>query len=103
MEKDNMRTPERAVADTLLAHAADAGLFIRKCHWESHVGAPDYLIIRDGRAYFVETKAPGEKPRLSQLAEFKKLRAAGAPVYVVDGADSIMRALIDILGGGQCT
>jgi hypothetical protein len=92
-----MRTPERAVADTLLAHAADAGLFIRKCHWESHVGAPDYCILHAGRAFFVETKAPGEKPRLSQLAEFKKIRAAGCPVFVVDCANDILRTIITIL------
>ena len=92
-----MRTPERVVADALVKHAQEAGLYIRKCHWESCVGAPDYCILHAGRAFFVETKAPGEKPRLSQLAEFKKIRAAGCPVFVVDCMDDIMRAIITIL------
>lgn len=83
-----MQTPEHSVAQALLRAAADAGLMVRKLHWEGRVGAPDYLILCDGRAFFVETKAPGEKPRPSQLAEFARLEKCGFPVAVVDTEDA---------------
>lgn len=77
-------TPEGYIAAALLQAAGDAGLFIRKCRWEGRVGCPDYLVIRHGAAIFIETKAPGEHPRKSQLAEFAKIQEYGGAVYVVD-------------------
>ncbi|MBR2307184.1 MAG: VRR-NUC domain-containing protein [Fibrobacter sp.] len=79
-----MQTPEHSVAQALVRAAADAGLLIRKLRWEGRIGAPDYVILASGMAFFVETKAPGEKPRLSQLAEFARLEKCGFPVAVVD-------------------
>lgn len=88
-----MQTPEHAVAQALASAAADAGLTIRKLRWEGRVGAPDYLILCDGRAFFVETKSPGEKPRPSQLAEFARLEKCGFPVAVVDTEDAAEQAI----------
>ena len=79
-----MQTPEHSVAQALTRAAADAGLMARKLRWEGRIGAPDYIILASGRAFFVETKAPGEKPRPSQLAEFARLEKCGFPVAVVD-------------------
>lgn len=67
-----------------MREAKARGLFIRKCRWEGRLGCPDYLILRNGKAVFVETKAPGESPRKSQLAEFAKIQEYGGVVYVVD-------------------
>ena len=89
---------ERRVARALVDAARTAGLYIRKCRWEGRVGAPDYIILRDGRAYFVETKAPGEKPRPSQLAEFSAIRSAGAPVWIVDSIPAAVAAVRAIAG-----
>lgn len=83
-----MQTPEHSIAQALTRAAADAGLLIRKLCWEGRVGAPDYVILVSGRAFFVETKAPGEKPRPSQLAEFARLEKCGFPVAVVDTEDA---------------
>lgn len=88
-----MPTPEGKIADFLCREARRRGLFVRKCRWEGRVGCPDYLIIRDGRAFFVETKAPGESPRPSQVAEFDRLRAAGASVVVANSENGVLEAL----------
>lgn len=79
-----MQTPEHRIAAILTREAKARGLFIRKCRWEGRLGCPDYLILRNGKAVFVETKAPGEIPRKSQLAEFAKIQEYGGVVYVVD-------------------
>ena len=89
-----MRTPEGRVADALRAAAQAHGVLLRKLRWEGRVGAPDYLAAYAGRVYFIETKAPGEHPRPSQIAEFNQLARAGLPVAVIDNtADA--RAVIE--------
>ena len=59
-----------------------------------HIGAPDRLcIFPRGRIYFVETKAPGGKPRPSQLAFHGELAALGVTVRVIDTREKV-RAFI---------
>lgn len=94
-----MRTPEGAVADCLKRRCAERGIFIRKVRWEGRLGCPDYLIIAPNGAHFIETKAPGERPRASQIAEFEAIRRAGCRVYVVDSPAAVDGALGEILGG----
>ena len=87
---------ERTVARALTQAAKKAGVFMRKCRWEGRVGAPDYIAIYNGRAYFIETKAPGETPRASQIAEFMVIRSVGVPVWIVDSptaAEAAVRAI----------
>lgn len=79
-----MQTPEHRVAQALINAATKRGLFIRKLRWEGRVGAPDYIILAGGRAFFVEAKAPGETPRASQCAEFARIGETGCPVTIVD-------------------
>ena len=56
------------------------------------VGVPDRLVFMPGgRLYLVELKAPGERPRPSQLAVHGRLAALGFPVHVVDDADAFFR------------
>ena len=93
-----MQTPEHKVAAVLKSAAQGENLFIRKCRWEGHIGAPDYLILKDGRAFFVETKAPGQHPRPSQTAEFTHIRRNGCPVYVVDSAETARAVVAEICG-----
>ena len=91
-----MQTPEHKVAAVLKSAAQTANLFIRKCRWEGRIGAPDYLILKDGRAFFVETKAPSRHPRPSQTAEFTHIRRNGCPVYVVDSAETARAVITEI-------
>lgn len=53
------------------------------------LGVPDRLIIRKGKVYFVELKAPGQKPRASQRTRANQLRRVGAHVYCISNMDQV--------------
>lgn len=93
-----MKTPENEIASVIKSEAKKRGLMIRKLRWEGRLGAPDHLILHAGRAYFVETKAPGEKPRASQVAEFTELEKNGFPVAVVDSREAAKLVIERICG-----
>lgn len=48
----------------------------------------DCLGCYRGRFFGIETKAPGKLPTLRQTLTIKKMRAAGALVYVVDTTEA---------------
>ena len=50
-------------------------------------GSPtlDYLGSSRGRAFAIETKAPGKKPTIRQLAIIKEMERAEMKVFVIDG------------------
>ena len=78
-------TPEGRVAAALRQCVINAGGEIRKVEWGGRVGAPDWMVMMHGRAVFIETKAPGARPRKSQLVEFGRIeRASCIPVLVID-------------------
>ena len=53
-------------------------------------GMPDRLILLPGeKIYFVEMKAPGEKPRPLQRKRAKQLQALGFSVYCLDSDEAI--------------
>jgi hypothetical protein len=56
-------------------------------------GAPDLLIIRAGQPIFVECKAPGRKPTLTQLECHDALLRAGATVETFDDVDAALAFL----------
>ena len=59
-------------------------------------GIPDRIVIGNGQTVFVELKAPGERPRKNQKAIHRKMRAAGAIVYVIDNKPDVDALLEDI-------
>lgn len=61
------------------------------------VGIPDRLLLmREGRIAFVELKAPGKKPRKSQLVMHGRIRALGFRVYVIDRVSGIKEVLDEV-------
>lgn len=53
-------------------------------------GWPDRIcLFPDGKAGFVEVKAPGKKPRPLQVKRHKQLRLLGYKVYVLDNIGQI--------------
>lgn len=56
-------------------------------------GVPDRVLIGNGYTVFIETKAPGEKPRPLQRAVIRQMRAVGANVFVIDSREEIDRLL----------
>ncbi|HEN0286676.1 TPA: VRR-NUC domain-containing protein [Streptococcus agalactiae] len=57
------------------------------------IGAPDRIIVMKTGVFFVEVKAPGKKPRPSQILMHKKIKEVGQPVWVVDSYESVNKAL----------
>ena len=61
-------------------------------------GMPDRLVLMPGGCMaFVETKAPGKKPRLLQRYRHMQLRALGFQVFVVDAPEQIGEVLHAVL------
>lgn len=52
-------------------------------------GIPDRLCLARGHVWFVELKAPGEKPRASQISIHRKLAKIGFPVMVIDTPEKV--------------
>ena len=66
-----------------------------------HIGAPDRLcIFPGGRIFFVETKAPGGKPRPVQLAFHRELAAIGVTMRVIDTREKV-RAFVEEVTAGE--
>jgi hypothetical protein len=60
-------------------------------------GAPDRLVlIPKGKIAFVETKAPGKKPRPLQLSRHQLLRRLGFRVYVLDSTHDIQKIIAEV-------
>ena len=59
-------------------------------------GIPDRLVLLPGgKCFFVETKAPGKKPRKDQVLMMDKLKRIGYDCYVVDSTNDISKVLGD--------
>ena len=53
-------------------------------------GWPDRIVLLpEGKLAFVETKAPGKKPRALQEHRHQQLRKLGYKVFTIDGEDEI--------------
>ena len=54
------------------------------------IGLPDRLcLLPGGRAFFVELKSTGKKPRKIQIIVHNRLRSLGFRVYVIDSSESL--------------
>lgn len=91
-------TTEKSIEQRLVRAVKSAGGLAIKL--TSGGGLPDRLLLfppvtpgGEGRAVFVETKAPHQKPRLLQTIRHEELRKLGFDVYVVDsiaGVDEVV-------------
>lgn len=91
-------TPEGRVVADIKAAMKELGCTVRKCQWVGHGGAPDLFIMVPGTVtkdtgyhFWVEVKAPGEKPKPHQVREHKAMEQAGCRVYVHDNAADVVR------------
>jgi hypothetical protein len=59
-------------------------------------GVPDLLVVKHGRAVFMEVKRPGQKPRPLQVQRIREIREIGGAVAEVvtsrDEAERILNA-----------
>ena len=60
-------------------------------------GVPDRLILLPGgTCFFVEVKAPDEKPRPLQKKRIREITNLGTKVYVIDTNESLNRLLENV-------
>lgn len=66
-------------------------------------GLPDRLcLLPGGKAFFVEVKTTGKKPRKIQDFVHQKLRSLGFQVYVLDSSQ-VLRTILDDYTDGTAT
>jgi hypothetical protein len=94
---------ESDIEDYLVKRVKAMGGEVRKVQWIGRIGAPDRLVmlpfkesLYSGRlktTVWVELKAPGAKPRPSQLREHERMRAMGQRVEVIDSLEGVEELL----------
>jgi len=89
---------ERDIENYLVSRIKKQGGIAIKLVSPSINGLPDRMVLLPkGRMYFVELKAPGKKPRATQLVVHKILEGLGFSVYVADSYAEINKI---VKGGG---
>lgn len=84
---------ERDVEQYLVERTKAAGGECRKLKWIGRHGAPDRLVMLNGKAIFIELKAPGEKAKPHQVREHERMRKMGQRVEVVDSFEGVDEVL----------
>jgi hypothetical protein len=82
---------ERDIRKLLKERVEAYGGEIRAVSWLGRAHAPDVLVLMPGAHFFVETKAPGGKPRPGQLREHDRLRASNCAVFVITTPEELDR------------
>lgn len=79
---------EKTIVANVMAQGRALGFWVTKFHGNAYSmsGVPDVLMVKDGRAFWLECKRPGEEPTKIQLHRMRELSAAGCPVAVVTSA-----------------
>jgi hypothetical protein len=75
---------ESTIEQYLVEQVKALGGEVRKVRWVGRHGAPDRLVMLNGKAIFIELKAPGENCRPHQIREHERMRRMGQAVEVVD-------------------
>lgn len=87
---------ESAIEQAVCRHARQRGWLADKFTSPGRRAAPDRILLKEGRTFFIEFKAPGKKPTQLQEQAHRRLLTAGFEVFVVDDIDTGKR-LIDAL------
>lgn len=78
---------ESEVERAIRKYAESKGCLFLKLAGRNQRGQPDRLVLRNGKALFLEIKRPGEKPEALQLWWMKKLRMQGFKAEWCDSSD----------------
>jgi hypothetical protein len=87
-------TSESDIEDYLIDAVKSVKGETRKVKWIGRKDAPDRRVMIPGFCCWAEVKAPGQKPRASQLREHERMRKCGEIVLVIDSyvaVDSLIR------------
>lgn len=78
-----------------MAVAKSLGFYVVKLHGSAYslAGIPDVMCLRDGKAYFIEFKRPGEEPTKIQQHRLRELISHGCPSTVCRSAGDVREFL----------
>ena len=76
---------ESVIQSSLIKKYESQGYLVVKLILTNKSGIPDLLVLKDGKASFVEVKREGQKPRPLQQFRIKELREKGFEVHVENG------------------
>ena len=81
-----------------MALARELGFYAIKMHGSAYSlkGIPDNLLLKDGRAFWIEFKRPGEEPTKIQLKRMAELAAVGCAVAVCTSAQEVHEFLTTV-------
>lgn len=80
---------ETDIEKTLVRAVDEIGGKAFKFTSPGNAGVPDRVVLLNGKAYFIELKAPGQKLRPLQEYRRKQLEELGFEVYVIDSAAGV--------------
>lgn len=76
---------ESVIQSSLIKKYESQGYLVVKLILTNKSGIPDLLLLKDGKASFVEVKRHGQKPRPLQQFRIKELQNQGFEVKVIEG------------------
>lgn len=80
----NTKVPlESAIQRKIVKRYEEQGYLVVKITLCNKSGFPDLMLLKDGKASFIEVKRPGCKPRELQQYRINELRNAGFDVDVL--------------------
>ena len=87
-EKKTMK-PEEAIESYLKCRGEELGFLVYKFVSPGNSGVPDRLLIGHGKTFFVETKAPSEKPRKLQARVIARMNDHGGMAYIAASKEDV--------------
>lgn len=79
---------EKHIEGKVCDHAKKCGCLVYKFTSPARRSVPDRMFItKDGVVFFIEFKAPGRKPTVSQSSEIERLSNQGVPVFIIDSIE----------------
>jgi hypothetical protein len=92
---------EIEVEDYLVEQAKAIGGEVRKLRWIGRNGAPDRVIMFEGKTIWVELKRPGTKrANPHQIREHERMRRAGQTVVLIDSFEGVDKLIVEVSVGG---
>ena len=73
------------------------GYYVVKLILTNKPGIPDLLCLKNGKAFFVEVKRPGEKPRPLQYHRINELKEMGFRCEVCDNSNIEEKMIADTM------
>ena len=82
---------ESTIENKVCNYATKQGWYVYKC--TGLKGAPDRILHKEGKTFYIEFKRPGGTPTKMQKVFHKRLTAHGIAVFIIDDIEEGMRCV----------